>query len=360
MAVPLPEPSVLRYAAASLLNPGAALAVPWTMDPTLWKFLARFAMRSTNAQWRRAMHSYVGINREALEVFDELERGGVSAPTIESPIMACFERGAQASALRQEIEHIVAAGQEFEVTELSGSQARALVPQIGERIELVLSIEGQRYLDPGGFVTSLADAVVARGATLSTQVTVRALRAVPGGVVITSDDAELERVDVVVVATGAWLNDLAKPLGVRVPVQAGRGYSISVPTDRPVAAPIYLPRARVACTPYRGGLRVGGTMEFRSPDHPAVPARVRALVASAQPLLEGVRWDEMSDVWVGPRPVSADGLPLIGATEVPGVFVAGGHGMWGITLGPITGKLLATQIASGETADLARPFSPLR
>ena len=162
------------------------------------------------------------------------------------------------------------------------------------------------------------------------------------------------------VATGAWLNELARPLGVRQRVQAGRGYSFSVSTDKPVPNPIYFPNARVACTPYRDGLRIGGTMEFRSPDHPIVQSRVDALVTSARPLLQGVDWSTVRDVWVGPRPVSADGLPLVGATKVPGVFVAGGHGMWGITLGPISGQLLAEQIVTGGRPRALEAFDPLR
>jgi D-amino-acid dehydrogenase len=223
----------------------------------------------------------------------------------------------------------------------------------------VLRIDGQRYLDPEEFVHSLAASVVARGATLRTGSSVTDLRREDGAVTVV-DDGQSERADAVVVATGAWLNVLARPLGVRVRVQAGRGYSLVVATDVPATGPIYFPWARVACTPYRGGLRVGGTMEFRSPDAPIVQSRVDALVRSVRPLLGGVDWDHVSDVWVGPRPVSVDGLPVVGATNVEGVFVAGGHGMWGITLGPITGKLLALQIVTGVAPSALSAFAALR
>jgi D-amino-acid dehydrogenase len=65
---------------------------------------------------------------------------------------------------------------------------------------------------------------------------------------------------------------------------------------------------RVACTPYHSALRVSGTMEFRDPHEPAVPARVGAIVTSASPLLDGVRWAERSDIWVG-RPVTPTAAP---------------------------------------------------
>ena len=108
--------------------------------------------------------------------------------------------------------------------------------------------------------------------------------------------------DAAVIATGAWLSQLAGRW-VRVPVQAGRGYSFTVPVDRPIPGPIYLPDVRVACTPYKGALRVSGTMEFRDPHRTgSIPARVGAIVASASLLLDGVRWAERSDIWVGAAP----------------------------------------------------------
>ena len=79
-----------------------------------------------------------------------------------------------------------------------------------------------------------------------------------------------------------------------------------------------------------------------------------------RPLFTGMDLEHLEDIWVGPRPVTPDGLPLVGATRSPGVFVAGGHGMWGIVLGPATGKLLAEQIVTGRVPDEIRPFDPLR
>ncbi|MDQ2874903.1 MAG: FAD-dependent oxidoreductase, partial [Actinomycetota bacterium] len=64
--------------------------------------------------------------------------------------------------------------------------------------------------------------------------------------------------------------------------------------------------------------------------------------------------------WVGARPCTPDGLPVIGAARAPRVFVAGGHGMWGITLGPATGQLLARSVATGRPVPELAPFSPLR
>jgi D-amino-acid dehydrogenase len=101
-------------------------------------------------------------------------------------------------------------------------------------------------------------------------------------------------------------------------------------------------------------------MEFRPADRPADATRADAIVASVRDLLNGVRWDERSSPWVGARPVTTDALPLVGATRRPGVYVAGGHGMWGVTLGPVTGRLLAEQITTGKQPPALIPFDPVR
>lgn len=360
LAVPLPEPSVLRYGLQALFDPAAALSVPPTLDPRLWGFLARFALHCTRRQWQRSMRGYLPVNRAALDAYDDLSRGGISVPTITAPIVAVFEDSGQAAGLRHELDLLDRVGQRVDVTALSGSSVQSAAPQIVERMRFALLIAGQRYIDPGAFVACLAEAVVARGGEIRAGFWARTLRHGRGGITVGDYGGTPEHGDAVVVATGAWLNDLARPLGVRVSVRAGRGYSFFVDTDQPVPSPIYFPATRVACTPYQGGLRVGGTMEFRSPDAPIDTARVASLVNAARPLLGGVDWSEPRDIWVGSRPVTADGLPLVGNTKLPGVWVAGGHGMWGVTLGPITGRLLAGQIVTGKRTVALDAFDPLR
>jgi D-amino-acid dehydrogenase len=101
-------------------------------------------------------------------------------------------------------------------------------------------------------------------------------------------------------------------------------------------------------------------MEFRRPEAPLDPRRIRAIVEAARPLLRGADLDGRTEEWVGSRPCTPDGLPLNGATASPRVFAAGGHGMWGITLGPLTGKLLAEQMVTGRRPAELAPFDPLR
>ena len=359
LTIPLNEPSVLRYGLRSLLSPTAPLRIPLTASPALWSFLIRFAANCRWSSWSRAVGANLPLSAECIEAFEVLTANGVRGETIQAPITAAFVGPRGARGLLHELRRLADAGQPVEHTVLSGAELRTALPLASQALVAGVRIENQRYVDPGSFVLALGRAVQERGGTIST-VEVTEVRPHGAGVRVHGQDGTSIGADVAVIATGAWLNRLASPRGVRVPVRAGRGYSFTVPTDRPVTGPIYLPEVRVACTPYQGALRVAGTMEFRGPDAPAIPARVEAITASAKPLLDGVRWEERTDVWVGPRPVTPDGRPLIGESRVPNVYVAGGHGMWGLTQGPITGRLLAEQITTGKQPEALRKSAPTR
>ncbi|MET4060728.1 D-amino-acid dehydrogenase [Arthrobacter sp. UYP6] len=358
MAMPLSDPSLWSYGAKALLDPSAPLHIPARLDPQLWSFLARFAAHATPRAWSKAMAALTPIDQMALESFDELTSAGVRSETRKGPFIIGFESAPQSLPFTREIAHVEAAGQAVPLTLLEDAQAK--VPQLSDNVSTVYSMGGQRFIEPGPFVQALADSVRARGGSIVTGAEVRSLRHGPAGISVETYAAAPVTADVVVLATGAWLPRLAKPLGVRTSVQAGRGYSFSVATDDPAEFPIYFPARRVACTPYQGRLRIAGTMEFRGPDEPLQTGRIEAILASVRPLFTRMDLADLQDIWVGARPVTPDGLPVIGATRSPGVFVAGGHGMWGIVLGPATGKLLAQQIVSGEVPDQIRPFNPLR
>lgn len=375
--LPLADPSVWTYGPKALIDPDAALHVPFRFDPGLWEFLARFAAHGTMRAWHRTMAGLAPINALALEAFDELTDGGVDAVTRDGPFVVGFTDQSQSAAFLDEVRRVRGHGLEVEVERLD--DPRTLAPVLSDAVAEAYRMDGQRFVEPGPFVHALGEAVRARGATLRTGDAVAEVTtdggngrgasggAAPGapagrgnapGVIL--DSGERVSAGSVVIANGAWLPQLARPLGVRTRVQAGRGYSFSVDTTEPVRHPVYLPARRIACTPYQGRLRIAGTMEFLRPDEPARQRRIRAMLSQVEGLFRDVDLDERRDEWVGSRPVTPDGLPLVGATAAPGVYVAGGHGMWGIVLGPATGRLLAKQIVTGDRDPVLVPFDPLR
>ncbi|MGH3330631.1 MAG: NAD(P)/FAD-dependent oxidoreductase [Nocardioidaceae bacterium] len=356
ITTPLPEPAVLKYGVRAVLSPSSPVYVPPTANPRLLSFLTRFARNSTAKRWEKAMHSLVPINRLALPAFDLLGENGVDAQTQDAKsFLAAYRTAEERRTLLEEIEHIHKAGQGIEFDVLTGDDARGVEPSLSDEVGAAIRLHDQRFINPGAYVNALADSVRARGGRIVTGVPVQKVLDRESYV-----EVDGTSYDAVVLATGAWLGSLARRFGVKTIVQAGRGYSFSIPMEHVPSGPVYFPAQRVACTPLGDRLRVAGMMEFRPADAPLDTRRVGAITEAARPLLRGADLDARQDEWVGPRPVTPDGLPLIGATKSPRVFAAGGHGMWGITLGPATGQLLAETITTGRAPVELAPFDPLR
>lgn len=364
LAVPLADPAVFSYGAGAIFDPASPISIPPQADPGLALFLARFALRCRMPEWRRTMAALVPLNEMALEAYDELEAGGLEVRTIPAPLVAAFTSEKAVASLFHEFDLIRAAGQDIDAERVDGARVRELAPVVGEAADFGVIIKGQRRIDPGPFMESLADAVRARGGDVRIGDEVSRLRHGPGGIAVDVVGDQPVVADNVVLATGAWMPRLAGSHGVKVPLRAGRGYSFSVPGPDPeLDVPVYFPHERLVCTPLSGGrIRIGGTMEFRPTDAPLVQARIDGLVATSKPLLPSLDMsvDVREDEWVGARPVTLDGLPVVGAARTPGVWVHGGHGMWGICQGPATAKLLVEQMMTGQVPDALQPLDPLR
>lgn len=355
IATPLPEPAVLRYGVRALVSPASPVYVPPTADPRLIRFLLRFARNSTASRWRKAMTALIPLNRQALDAFDQMEVESNEKSTPAEPFIAAYRTAADREVLLEEFGQIRAAGQSVNFEVLDGATARAQEPALSPEVAAAIAIHDERFINPSAYVDALAAQVLARGGHIEAGVDVDEVTDTGDGVQVAG-----QRHDAAVVATGARLNTLLTPFGVRRLVQAGRGYSFTVKVDHLPRGPVYFPTQRVACTPVGDRLRIAGMMEFRDVDAPLDPRRIEVLKNAAGELLTGAHLDTREDEWVGARPCTADGLPLIGRTRSSRVFAAGGHGMWGITLGPVTGRLLAEQIVTGRTPDALRAVDPLR
>jgi D-amino-acid dehydrogenase len=161
--------------------------------------------------------------------------------------------------------------------------------------------------------------------------------------------------DEFVMAAGAWSGALLRRLGVSLSLEPGKGYSLTVPSppERPRRS-LLLQEARVAVTPMGSSLRVGGTMELGARALGVNPPRVRGILRSLGRYLPAFPAAVFEGVapWSGLRPCTPDGLPYLGrAARWDNLLVATGHAMLGLSLGPVTGKLIA-ELISGETPSI--------
>jgi D-amino-acid dehydrogenase len=179
-----------------------------------------------------------------------------------------------------------------------------------------------------------------------------------GGVTVRTRDGDL-RAGHVVVAAGAWSGRIAAQLGVRVPLVAGKGYAVDWDaTASPLCTPLYLHDERCVANPMGDRLRVTGGLVLGGLEQRGDPRRVAAIRAVAAAVL-GVTRNGRS--WSGLRPCTPDGLPVVGAhPRAERVLFATGHGMLGVTLGPLTGRLVAELAAGAADHPALAALSPAR
>ena len=167
-----------------------------------------------------------------------------------------------------------------------------------------------------------------------------------------------------VLAGGAWSGEVIRPLGLKLPMQAGKGYSLTLPKPRQLPAVCsILTEARVAVTPMQGWLRVGGTMEIAGLNASITSSRVRGIVRALPQYYPDFQESDFAGIqpWSGLRPCSPDGMPYLGRTGVAeNLIVATGHSMMGLSLGPVTGQIVGRLLAGDAPGHPLELLSPDR
>jgi D-amino-acid dehydrogenase len=225
-------------------------------------------------------------------------------------------------------------------------------PCLSDRARHALFFADDRQVEPDSLTSSLAKRLRELGAGVREHTRVLDIEHTGGRATAVITESGRIPCDQLVLAAGVWTGALAAKLGVRLSIRPGKGYSVDYfPSPVALNTPLTFEDAHVAVTPLDGRLRLAGTMEFSGMGREINARRVDAIKRAAS---RGFRdWDESTPhtaPWAGLRPMTADGLPIVGRLQPDGnVIVASGHGMLGLTLAPSTAKTvrdLARDIAS--------------
>jgi len=238
---------------------------------------------------------------------------------------------------------------------VSGDLLRAVAARAGVQKAAGLFFPGTGHVvDPRGVCLALANAARRNGAAQQ-RFEVKALRAAPDGVLVQGEGRSLVARSVIVCA-GAWAKPLLHSVGIRAPLMSARGYHVELPGENAVAeGPCLYMDSHTLVTPMRGRLRATSFMEFAAPSAPIDPLLPRRLRQNLKQL--GYECENPGPIWVGPRPVLPDFLPGIGRSPMaPNVFYAVGHQQLGLTLAPVTGRLVADMVAGRPPVHDIRPF----
>ena len=353
--VPLASPGVVALGLRHLWNPESPFHVQPRVSADLvdwgWK-LGRAATREhveRSAPLLRDLHlgsraCYEELAAQSGNAFDLVENGLLMLCTTEHGLAEESEAAAYARHLG------------IPADELTAAEVAAREPALRMNVTGAVYYRQDAHLSPGRLMATLQRETARLGVELRHRTEIRGWRTQADRVVGVETSDGVTNADEFVLCAGIWSSALGRRLGLALPMQAGKGYSLTV------AQPPALPRicaimseARVAVTPMGTSLRFGGTMEITGIDDSVHPARIRGIVKSVAACFPDVTRAHLdaATVRTGLRPCSPDGLPYVGrAGRFANLSVATGHAMMGVSLAPITGKLIA-ELLAGEAPSLA-------
>lgn len=366
---PLAEPALLMQLPKMLFDPLGPVAlspkhfikaIPWFMQ---FFNNMRFDKRAKNSS------ALIALNKEAIEYYKPLLQAAKAQHLLISKgSLLVFEKTAYKGVLAMH-KHYQQAGIKVEL--LNKEQALALEPNLHANINHALFFTEVAHTgDPLAICVVLANYAKTLGMTYK-QLTVDSLAQDKNGVVVSAKNEQLE-FDHCVVATGAWSKNLLKGLGYRLPIEAERGYSLSVAMKENdsllLSRPVASAERKFIITPMDNMLRISGTVEYAGLDAKANNKRADMLLKNAEfvitklPDLASSRDENYVNKindgrWMGCRPSLPDSLPVIcKAPQHHNIFFALGHQHLGLTQGAITGKLIG-QLVSGHKTDIdVTPF----
>ncbi|RDZ29759.1 FAD-dependent oxidoreductase [Lysobacter silvisoli] len=362
-ATPLAAPGVIALALRWMLTPDAPLYVHPRLDPRLWGWLLRFALRCNARDWRSsalAKSALLNDSRERLQQW--VADYGLECEFAQTGVDYIFRDERAFAAGQIELDLLRELGVRVEVVDGRTYEARdsAFKPGLAGAI----CFEHDAVLRPDRYVDALAKAVRGRGGVIVEHCRVQGLDRDGDACRLRSSQGELRAKDVVL-ALGAWSPQLSDAIGLpslKRAIQPGKGYSITY--DRPAQVPrrpVVLRERKVCVTAWDSGYRLGSTMEFSGYDDSLNPRRLAALERGAAEYLHAPVGPVERERWYGWRPMSSDDIPLIG--RVPGrdgLWLSTGHGMMGVSMSVGSGQLLADLMLDRAPAIDPQPYRPER
>lgn len=352
--MPVGNPALLRALPKLLLDPDSPFALRWPALLQLAPWLVQFVRQSLPTATRANALALAGLLAEALPAWGEMVK--------EADVADLLRRNGCLYLYRRESDFAKAAGGRA-LRAGFGVHQEVLTPGEVAALEPSLPPTGARGLyfpdsmnvtDPKTLMRRLLDAGTARGVSVAQAVA--RLRVEAGGVRLNGSGIRI-KANTVVVAAGAQSRALAMQAGDRIPLETERGYHLEFPTKAPLLnRPVCPVDLGFYMTPMTGRLRVAGTVELGGLAAPANPRRLALLDRGVRQFFPQL--GRPSSEWLGFRPSLPDSRPVIGPSRgSPKVIYAFGHGHLGLTLAPITARLVADLIAGRGDRDRLAPFA---
>ncbi|KYG72403.1 NAD(P)/FAD-dependent oxidoreductase [Roseivirga echinicomitans] len=356
--IPLASPGIISQGIKWMFNPESPFYIKPRLNRDLIKWGLLFKKSATAIKSKGAAQVLYDLTVQSQNLYEKImgEEGIEAGYKKSGLLMICKTE----SALHHEIELVELAksfGLEAEV--LSRTETETMEPSVQYNMVGSVYFGCDAWMTPNVFMGEFKQKLEQIGVKFQYNTQLDRIIHKAGKIdkIITSN-GELSA-DEYVLSAGSWSPTLMKQLKVDIPLQAGKGYSFTLPT--PVVMPklpSILTEGRVATTPMMHGLRIAGTMEIAGTGLNINERRVQGIIKSVKEFMPQFEEQDFSQIetWAGLRPCTPDGLPYIGRTKkYKNLLVGTGHAMLGFTLGPITGHMLSEEIL-GRKPSIVSPL----
>ena len=347
-SLPLTRPKMMRQVLRLLLREDAPVRVKPRLEPSFLAWGLRFAARCSQAGMLESMRGRGALLERSRGLFDEWMADGLDCEWEAKGVLEVFATEATRHHSEGVADLLSDHGVESEVVtakELTRREPALRDGLIGGRL-----FPRDAQLRPDRLVHELARQVRAAGGEIREGCAVEALG--KGELRVAAGTIEARTT---VVAVGAIAPKLLRGVRLKAPIQPGKGYSITMGRPDPCPnVPLLLAEANMAVTPWPSGLRLGGTMELAGYDETLNRARVEALRIGANRFLRSIEGADPVEWW-GWRPMTPDELPIIDQPR-PGLVLAIGHGMMGVSMAPATAELVVSLVTGSEQTVDAQPY----
>jgi D-amino-acid dehydrogenase len=356
-AGPLPEPGLTWYGLRSLLDSRSALYFRLRNLPELAPWLLQFWTYCNARDHDHGVRALASLGRDVFDLVAAMRDDGVDFELHRNGMLVAAREPETARRELQKLQPMRGYGYDIPDDVLVDGALHAAEPALADGVQGGFEIRQHWHVRPDSFTAGLAAALRRMGAAVSENSAVTGFDTRNGRIAAVRTDADAHAADSFILAAGAWSPPLARMVGVRLRVEAGKGYSFFV---RPSVVPqhsILLADVHVGCTPLGAQMRIGGTMEFSGLNTRLDHRRIGDITTAARAAFQPWEHPEIEQPWAGMRPITPDGLPVLDRMGFENLFVASGYAMQGVTLAPPAGRALAEYVTTGTRPELLEPFA---
>ena len=360
--LPLNKPGAIQKTLKSMFDKTSAFYLKPRIDFSLFGWMMRFAQKCNKKDMLEAGHALHPILQSSAALYKDLLAGDLSETEHETKGMLFVFKTEKMLSEYDAVDALLREHFGVGARKIGGAELSRMEPALQPGLAGAYFYDIDSHLRPDRLMGAWRRTLEAHGVVIRENTQVRQIRKEHGKArAIVTDQGEIEG-DTFVFATGAWSPKLSDELGCYIPVQPGKGYSITMARPEPCPIhPMILEEYHVAVTPFASGYRLGSTMEFAGYNDTMNKTRLDMLRRGAKEYLVTPTAEPVQEEWFGWRPMCADSVPIIGRT--PGLrntYLATGHSMLGVTLAPATGKLVSELVLGEEPHIAAEPYSVTR